>query len=301
MKCIKLTPLGACLLLCLCVLKVHAQTTTLSYVNIPNIPVGNCLFNSPPGPNAPLTIGGLSHYGIVGGVDYTGSSFSLPANTLGSGSGFGIYYNLNTNYKYTITVRARASSDQMILLWALNQSRSAIPTSCTPGFPNIITQGAAQTNQITGMGTGYVDYAIVTDYTPANNNINYILFSDYYSGGGVGAVEIESVIIKAVPICKAATLNDAVPLGSNQVQVTYSPPAFTAAITQYDVRMIRFEIIYTPFPVIRPTSDFRHFPNVSPSPVTFTVNPAGLWSIWVESVCPTSSNVNSNALSKTIN
>lgn len=301
MKCIKLTPLGACLLLCLSVIKVHAQTTTLSYVNIPNFPVGNCLFNSPPGPGSPLTIGGLSHYGIVGGVDYTGSSFSLPANTSGSGSGFGIYYNLNTNYKYTITVRARASSGSMILLWALNQYRTATPSSCSPGFPNIITQNATQTAQITNIGTGYTDYAIVTDYTPANNNINYILFSDYYSGGGVGTVEIESVIIKAVPICKAVTLNDAVVLGSNQVQVVYTPPAFTGAITQYDVRMVRFEIIYNPFPIIIPTSDNFVFPNVGPSPVTFTVQPTGLYSIWVQSVCPTSSNVNSNSLSRTIN
>ena len=301
MKCIKLTPLGACLLLCLGLIKVHAQTTTLSYVNIPNLSPFNCLFNSPPGPSGPITIGGLSHYGIVGGVDYTGSSFSLPANTSGSGSGFGIYYNLNTNYKYTITVRARASATQMILLWALNQYRTGQPASCSPGFPNIITQNATQTAQITNMPNSYTDYTLVTDYTPANNNINYILFSDYYSGGGVGTVEIESVIIKAVPICKAATLNDAIPLGNNQVQVVYTPPAFTGAITQYNVRMVRFEIIYNPFPIIIPTTDNFVFTNVAPSPVTFTVQPTGLWSISVQSVCPTSTNVNSNALSKTIN
>lgn len=301
MKCIKLTPLGACLLLCLNLIKVHAQTTTLSYVNIPNFSPTNCFFNSPPGPASPLTIGGLSHYGIVGGVDYTGSSFSLSANTAGSGSGFGIYYNLTTNYKYTITVRARASSGSMRLLWALNSVRTAIPSSCQPGFPNIITQGAVQTAQITNMPNTYADYTLVSDYVPANNNIKYILFSDYYSGGGIGNVEIQTVTITAVPICYAPTLNDAVVLGNGQVQVAYTPPAFTGAITQYNVHMNRYEIILNPFPIIMPTQDNFTFTNVGASPVTFTVQPTGMYSIWMESVCPTSTNVRSNSLSRTVN
>ncbi len=301
MKCIKLTPLGACLLLCLCMVKVHAQTTTLSYVGIPNYFPTNCLFNTPPGPTNPYLIGGLNHYAIVGGVDYTGSSLSLPANTSGSGSGFGIWYPLNTNYKYTITVRAKASSTSMILIWALNQFRTATPSSCTPGFPNIITQNATKTEQITQMGSSYVDYTLVSDYTPPNNNIKYLLFSDYFSGGGIGTVEIQTVTLTAIPICYAPTVNDAVVMGGGQVQVTYTPPAFTGAITQYDLYMNRYEIIYVPFPVVIPTQDNFAFPNVGSSPVTVTVQPPGMYSIWMQSVCPTSTNVRSNSLSRTVN
>jgi hypothetical protein len=259
------------------------------------------LFNTPPGPNSPYNIAGFSHYAVVGGVDYTGSSLLLPANTSGSGSGYGIWYNLTTNYKYTITVKAKASSGSMRFLWALSPTRSAIPSSCQPGFPNIITQTAVKTDQITNMPNTYADYTLVSDYTPANNDIKYILFSDYYSGGGIGNVEIQSVSITAIPICYAPTLNDAVVLGNGQVQVSYTPPAFTGAVTQYNVHMNRYEIIMAPFPVIMPTQDNFTFTNVGASPVTFTVQPAGTYSVWMESVCPTSTNVRSNSLSRTVN
>jgi hypothetical protein len=183
----------------------------------------------------------------------------------------------------------------------LNQFRSAIPASCTPAFPNIITQNATVTASITNMGTGYADYTLVDNYTPANDNIHYILFSAYNGDAAIGSAQIQSVTITATPICYAPTLNNAVVLGGGQVQVQYTPPAFTTPISQFDVRMNRYDIIFSgPIPIIVPTADNFTFTNVGPSPVTVTVPVTGMYSIWMQSVCPTGS-VRSNALSRTVN
>lgn len=152
------------------------------------------------------------------------------------------------------------------------------------------------------MGTVYADYTIVDNYTPpANADIKYILFSAYNNDPVIGRADIQSVTITATPICFAPTLNNAVVLGGAQVQIQYTPPAFTAPITQYDVKMNRFDIIYSgPVPILVPTADNYTFTNVPASPTTVTVPKTGYYAISMQSVCPTG-NVRSNSLSRTVN
>jgi hypothetical protein len=265
-------------------IKSFAQTTIFSYSGLPNQAPISCFFNNFPGPTNPVTIGGYSHYGIVGGVDYSGNEFVLNANNNGGGSGFGIYFGFNQNYKYTISANLRASSGTMKWLWATNQYRQGIPASCAPGFPNSIISSADATSSITSIPQSYSNYTLISNYTPSAPNINYLLMTAYNTVGSIGNTQVQSITINSTPLCKAPTITNAVAIGGNQIQVFFAPPAFNTPINNYKIRAARYSLLgFPPVPVI---SNIYNFNNVGvTSPVTITVPLSGNYFINVISVC----------------
>lgn len=219
-------------LLHLCSIFGHSQTTTtFSYQNISSYLPGTCFFNNPPGPNGPFLIGGKNHYGIVGGVDYSGNEFVLNANNSGQGSGFGIYYGFKQNYSYDVAVTVSASSTSMVLLWAINQYRTAVPASCSPGFAPIITQSASLTSSQTNIGSTYSTFTIIGNFSPSAANINYLLLSAYNNASSIGNVKIKSVTITEYPPCYPATVTGVQKISANDIKVTFTPGSGPAQLT----------------------------------------------------------------------
>lgn len=281
---------------------LSAQTTVLNYQSIPSYSAATCFFNSPPGPVNPKAIGGLNHYGIVGGVDYTGNEFSLGTDATGGGTGFGIFHSFNQNYKYTIKVEAKATAASLTFLWALNSARQAVPSSCSPGFASIIISGASATSSFASIAGSYTEYTLISNFVPATANVTYLLMSAYNTVASIGAVQVRKVTIIATPLCKPVAITSATPLGGLQVQIAFNTPAFTLPITQYDVYMVRYTIIPGFPPIIVPISPHT-FPNVgSTSPVTVTLPTAGNYTVTIRSVCSgTGETVNSNTLNVVVN
>lgn len=189
-----------------------SQTTTvISYQNIAGgYLTGPCFFNIPPGPTAPISIGGFDHYGIVGGVYYSGNEFQLNTSPNGNGTAFGIYYPFSKFYKYRIVVTAKATSPypSPTLQVVTNSVRTSIPSSCSPAFATIITQGAdlSTNNYITSYN--YADYLIADNYTPTTDDITYLLLGNfptsYVNINGVlygGTTNIQTITITATLIC----------------------------------------------------------------------------------------------------
>lgn len=281
-------------------LQASSQVTTFSYQNIPSyIPPFTCFFNTPPGPTNPVSIGGYNHYGIVGGVDYTGSEFVLNADNTGGGSGFGIYFGFSQNYQYTIKATAKASASTMKLLWAINPYRQAVPASCSPGFPNIITQAADATSSITNLTASYVESTLVQNYVPSAATVNYLLLSDYNTVGTIGNVQIQTITITAA--CRPPVLNSVTALGGGQAQIAFTHPAGNTGVNNFNVIATRYDIVYTPFPIFIPV-EIKVISNVGlVSPVTVNLITPGSYIISLQSACSSGQTSLSNSVSATIN
>lgn len=201
-----------------------SQTTVISYQSISGYSAGTCFFNS-----GTATINGYVHHGITGGVDYTGSELRLNTDNIGGGAGFGINYQFSQNYRYTIIVKARASSTSINFLWSTNLYPKGPPSSCSPGFPQIITSTADAQSSVTNIvQTPYQDYMLIENYTPSQSGVNYLLFTAYNTAAAIGTLLIQSVSIIANP-CFPPTLTGVQPLGSRQFNLSYTP--FNSPIT----------------------------------------------------------------------
>jgi hypothetical protein len=273
----------------------YSQVTTIDYTTVTFSPI-TCLLYIPPGPTNPTNILGFNHYGIIGGIDFTGAEMVMNGDNIGGGCGYGIGYSFDQNYQYKIVVRAKASAASMIYLWATNKFRSVTPTSCSPGFPNIIIGSATTYSSITGLTTSHADYTLVDKYVPPEANVNYFQMSAYNTVGSVGNVQVQKITI--TKSCKPAVVNSVTPLGSNQAQIAFTHPNGGIGVGDYTVRLVAM-IFVGPFPII---TGVYTYPNVgTSSPVTVTAPGPGYYSVSLESLCTSGTTSFSNAVGVTIN
>ena len=263
---------------------VFSQETNISYVSIPSQLPRICFFNTSPGPTNPTSIGGYNHYSVVGGVQYTGSSFLLPTDNIGGGTGYGIYYPFNQAYDYDISIKAQAPLSTLKLLWATSKYRSAVASSCSPGFPNIINSNPNKTGNITSLSSSFTSYSLVENYTPTVSDVNYLLFSGYNTSSVVSYIGIESV--KITQKCKPPVITSVSALGSQQVSIALSHPNGATGVDKYTIFMARYEIVFVgPLPVLN-ILDTYPFPNQSTSgTITLTLPQVGNYFVYAYGQC----------------
>ncbi len=223
-------------------LKVFSQNTVISYQGIPSTVPTACFFNNP---SPSIAIGGFPHVGVVGGVEYTGNEFELLADVSGQGTGFGIYYGFQTGYKYKVVATAKSTSPTVKLQCTTNSSRTNIPSSCSPGFPNYILSGQDKNGSVTSMNNTFTDYTLLDNYQPSQSGINYLLFSNYNTA--TNPPSNTSTSINKIQIltngCRIPTSSNYgfIPYGAGNMKVQFTPPTGSIVpITSYTVRVLRF-------------------------------------------------------------
>ncbi len=226
-----------------------SQTTTINYQTASTF-IHGCFFNEPT-PSIPIS--GIPHVGVVGGVRYTGNEFELDADVSGNGTGFGIYYQFDQGYRYKVIVNAKSTSTSVKLQWATNSSRTNVPTTCVPGFPNYITSGQDIYGSVTNMTNSYADYTALNEYKPTTTGINYLLFSNYNTATNAPALTKSS--IKSVQIitngCKMPTWYRFTPYGAQKTKVEFTAPLGSfLPITSYSVYALRILTTSTGMPYV---------------------------------------------------